>query len=619
MKKALSFILALVTCLSLIPLTMTASAYGNQYIQLEKSNFDPGESIVVTLSGITQQIADGQAWVGVYLASDQRHPNEAECPWYEPFDQTGTMQFTCDRVMPNGEYEMRICYYDWDNSVRKWLTSVPFTIGKVAKEGSISLNKTAYTAFEEIKVSVSGITEQMVTSKAFVGIYKKGAKHDEYGLWDYVKQGSSTLNLTAYNQNGEFEMRLYTFRDILNDDTFVMSIPFTISGAMKTSGWAQDLNIAEKAAEYGLIPDSLKGADWTKPITRAEFAAVSVKLYENLSGTKAVAAATNPFTDTKDAEVLKAYNTGLMVGVSADKFDPKTILNREQAATALTRVLKRTYIPGWTFATDGNYTLNFKQPAKFTDDAKISDWAKPSVYFMVANNIIAGVGNNTFAPKNTTAAEEALGYANATCEQALKIAVYMVENLKDKPLDFQQGAANDPQQLVAPEKPQTPPSSGNVGTGLVGYWRHYYRVLYTGSGGASTYMNKYANYSFYENGTFRYTSLTMHALVVEGKYSVSEGEIHFSDLNIYQINNNAARTIEKKTPVNTFFSAKYKLETDENGEYLVIGVTDFNTNRTFDDFSSEDAEKQKSRKQTIDYANLDPYDKLNHAEPVIMP
>ena len=439
MKKTLSFVLALVMCLTLILLNliMTASAYGNQYIQLEKSNFDPGEPIVVTLSGITQQIADGQAWVGVYYAGETRTPEEAECPWYEPFDQTGTMQFACDRVMPNGEYEMRICFYDWDNSVRKWLTSVPFTIGKVAKEGSISLNKTAYTAFEEIKVSVSGITEQMVASKAFVGIYKKGAKHDEYGLWDYVKQDSSTLTLTAYNQNGEFEMRLYTFRDILNDDTLVMSVPFTISGASNTSGWAQEQKVAEKAAEYGLIPDSLKGADWTKSITRAEFAAVSVRLYENLTDTKATPVATNPFTDTKDPEILKAFNIGVTNGTSATLFSPNALLNRQEAATMLTRALKSAYIPGWTLPTDGNYTLNFTMPAKFADDDKIDGWAKPSVYFMVANKIINGMGNNIFAPKNTTDREIALSYANATREQALKIAVGIVDNLKDKPLDFQ--------------------------------------------------------------------------------------------------------------------------------------------------------------------------------------
>ena len=56
----------------------------------------------------------------------------------------------------------------------------------------------------------------------------------------------------------------------------------------------------------------------------------------------------------------------------------------------------------------------------------ISGWARDSVYFMAANKIINGVGNNKFAPKNTTTAEEAVGYANATREQALAIAVRMV-------------------------------------------------------------------------------------------------------------------------------------------------------------------------------------------------
>ena len=49
---------------------------------------------------------------------------------------------------------------------------------------------------------------------------------------------------------------------------------------------------------------------------------------------------------------------------------------------------------------------------------------------MAANGIIAGVGGNKFAPNNTTSAEEANGYANATREQALAIAVRMVEKLK---------------------------------------------------------------------------------------------------------------------------------------------------------------------------------------------
>lgn len=186
----------------------------------------------------------------------------------------------------------------------------------------------------------------------------------------------------------------------------------------------------EEAYDKKLIPESLVGEDLTQPITRAEFAAVSVKTYELMANTEALPAVNNPFTDTKDVEVLKAYNTGITTGISATEFAPNVLLNREQAATMLTRVFKRATMKGWTIETDAQFELEFNKPTAFADDNKISAWAKDSVYFMVANEIINGVGGNKFAPQNTTSEEEATGYANATREQALIIATRMVENLK---------------------------------------------------------------------------------------------------------------------------------------------------------------------------------------------
>jgi len=171
----------------------------------------------------------------------------------------------------------------------------------------------------------------------------------------------------------------------------------------KASSWAAPE--LKKADELGLIPDSLRGSDLTKPITRAEFAAVSVKVYEALSGTKAIPAVNNPFIDTKDIEVLKAYNLGITAGTSPDKFSPDLLLNREQAATMLTRVFKKVSLVGWTLQTDSQFKLPYTKPAPFADDAKISDWAKDSVYFMAANDIIKGTGNNMFSPRATTPAE----------------------------------------------------------------------------------------------------------------------------------------------------------------------------------------------------------------------
>ena len=236
----------------------------------------------------------------------------------------------------------------------------------------------------------------------------------------------------------------------------------------KASDWA-DTEL-EKSGNMLIMPERLKGGDMTNHITRAEFAAIAVLVYENLTGIKTTPILPNPFTDTGDEDVLKAYNTGLMMGVATDRFDPGTILNREQMATALTRVLKRAYILGWTFQTDDNYTLKFTQPIKFADDSSISEWAKQSVYFMTANGIINGTGNNMFSPRATTPAQQAANYASATREQALAIGVRLVEKLKDKPLDYMDsGAEAQPSQPATvggaetqPAQPSIPPATGNL-------------------------------------------------------------------------------------------------------------------------------------------------------------
>ena len=193
-----------------------------------------------------------------------------------------------------------------------------------------------------------------------------------------------------------------------------------------SSRWAEPE--IEKAFELDLVPERLERADFSKRITRSEFAAVAVKVYENLSGKTAEPAAENPFTDTEDPEVLKAYALGVVTGVGDGLFAPDAILNREQCATMLTRVYKIITVPGWTLAADK--PLDFEMPELFADDADISPWARDSVYFMASKNIIRGVGDNLFAPRNLTTEQEALGYADATREAALAIAVRMVENLK---------------------------------------------------------------------------------------------------------------------------------------------------------------------------------------------
>lgn len=223
----------------------------------------------------------------------------------------------------------------------------------------------------------------------------------------------------------------------------------------KTSGWATAE--VKKAQENGLYPDKLQGADLTKPITRAEFAAVALKLYESLSENTATAAPTSTFTDTKDSDVLKAFALDIVLGVGNNIFAPDELITREQAATMLTRAYKKVSWEGWTLADDNTYTkhsLDIKGAPVFADDAKISAYAKPSVYFMTKYGIILGFNNNTFGPRNTTSAEAAALYANATREQALAISnrtFEKVDQIKD-------GGQVTPPVQPTPSPPQASPT-----------------------------------------------------------------------------------------------------------------------------------------------------------------
>lgn len=188
------------------------------------------------------------------------------------------------------------------------------------------------------------------------------------------------------------------------------------------SEWAKEE--IEEAYKANIIPEELIGEDLTKKADRAEFAAIAVKMYENLSG-KQTSSAVNPFNDIRDnkykEDILKAYSLNITLGTGEDKFTPDDNITREQMAAMLTRAYKKSEFESWNIESDDKYPLNYMGVQKFNDDNEISDYAKEAVYFMVRWNVIQGVGDNMFAPKGGIGLGEGYGYA--TREQALVIAL----------------------------------------------------------------------------------------------------------------------------------------------------------------------------------------------------
>lgn len=199
------------------------------------------------------------------------------------------------------------------------------------------------------------------------------------------------------------------------------------------SEWFEDEAMGDNINQEifdSLIPPELQNRDLTRDITRAEFCAVAVRLYEQMGGQQLDATVLDaPFADTSSDAVKKAYALGITNGVSATSFAPYTNISREQLATMLTRVYKALNLPGWTLDTDDQYQLDYSGTKRFEDDKDISAYAKPSVYFMVKNEVIKGTSATTFSPRNVTPAQEAIGYANASREQALIMAVRMFQKL----------------------------------------------------------------------------------------------------------------------------------------------------------------------------------------------
>jgi len=122
----------------------------------------------------------------------------------------------------------------------------------------------------------------------------------------------------------------------------------------------------------------------------------------------------NPFTDTANPQILKAYNLGITSGTSQTTFSPNVLINREQCAAMLFRAIKAIH-------PQGDYSVAGVKD--FPDQKDISSWAVEATKYMNKIGVITGDAQGNFMPKATTPAQEAAGYGMATREQAIALSV----------------------------------------------------------------------------------------------------------------------------------------------------------------------------------------------------
>lgn len=248
---------------------------------------------------------------------------------------------------------------------------------------------------------------------------------------------------THYNYSREKAFTVYTSTDlkkwnkvtVANANTNVIQIKPFKNGfiLLGTDAWLyqnDQLNIASswaqgeigKAKEHQLVSDSVLNM-YRKNITRAEFAEISVRLYEQLTDSKntgegskdstnddstTVTSSTSPFSDINNKYVTKAHQLGIVSGRGNGLFAPDQSLSRQDMAVMLHNVLKA-----------ANVTISdqdSKWQKQYQDLNKVSGYATEALKSFNAAGIIQGAGE-LIQPSQKTTREQAIVIAERIYEK----------------------------------------------------------------------------------------------------------------------------------------------------------------------------------------------------------
>lgn len=275
---------------------------------------------------------------------------------------------------------------------------------------------------------------------------------------DNIAYNGSEYIATGYNYSNNKEFTVYTSPDlkkwskvsVANANTNVIQIKPFKNGfiLLGTEAWLyqnDSVNIASnwaqkevsQAKEHQLVGDSLMSL-YRKNITRAEFAEISVRLYEQLTltqqdqqgnsiNTKAddtvhsaidkankerkdigsennedrveLTVLPSPFRDINNQYVTKAFHLGIVSGNGSELFNPEQSLQRQDMAVMLNNVLKAAKV-----------TLPDKQAQwqkQYKDLNTISGYANDALKKFNATGIIQGIGEQ-IQPKQSTTREQAI-------------------------------------------------------------------------------------------------------------------------------------------------------------------------------------------------------------------
>jgi len=153
----------------------------------------------------------------------------------------------------------------------------------------------------------------------------------------------------------------------------------------------------DRAATMGLVTGRFSDPNfkgWILPVTRAEYCATAVLVYETANGTINDA---KKFADTDNEDVGKMASLGIVNGFGNGEFAPNQAITRQEAAVINLRL--------FAAMTGGNSMMpTLVTPTPNFDD-EVAPWATEAVRAVAGADLMKGLGDGTFGAESPYSVE----------------------------------------------------------------------------------------------------------------------------------------------------------------------------------------------------------------------
>lgn len=272
-----------------------------------------------------------------------------------------------------------------------------FVLAVVEKSGSTGAIKEIIDGFsKDIGASVSGFSERNLSE--LLG--------NNYSDFSALKTAIDTINSSGESSSSSGGNRgggsggsiggTKTYPTVVPDtDNKDIELNYYVFDDLDSVEWAREPIC--KLAEMGV----LRGKEYrlfypNDNITREEFVKMLTVAYKLNIENK-----TDKFTDVNADDwfmpyVAAALENGIVNGVSDDMFGTGQNITRQDLA-----------VMAYNAALKNGVEFNTEDVQKFSDDDKISDYAKTAVYALKSQDIVNGIDGKNFAPQDTATRAEA--------------------------------------------------------------------------------------------------------------------------------------------------------------------------------------------------------------------